>query len=240
MSTITVRAIAWGGKFIGTGQQGIAYLTVKDSSGNTIVNQQPINQGAPAGDDGSGVTDEIMNIPYDWGMPVNPDQAFSYQFNYSSPSPEQLTFTVQVFHYGNLAATASVQSTILPNVNMTGTQAVVITVPGLLTSVPVGPQKFVVNTPALMTANVFMMCGCMIDNNFWPGKNFTVTAMILDANGAVVSWANLTWSALATFTGNWTPKAVGNYFLQIYAVEITNGNTGVSPKYPITVLPPNA
>lgn len=239
MGTITVRAIAWGGKFIGTGQDGIAYLTVTDNAGHTIVRQQPINQGAPAGADGSGVTDEIMNVPYDWGMPVNADEAFSYQFSYSPAAPTQLTFTIQVFHYGNLAATASTQTTVWPGLDLNGNQAVVITVPGLLTSIPV-PQSgliFLLGESTTLTANVFMMCGCKIDNQFWPGGDFDVTADITDTNGNAISSVTLTWSSLATFTGKWAPQVAGEFNIRIYAAETTNGNTGCSPVYPLTVIP---
>ena len=54
----------------------------------------------------------------------------------------------------------------------------VIVIPGLLTALtePAAAATIVAGTPTTITAQVRMMCGCMIDNLFWPAANFSVQA----------------------------------------------------------------
>jgi hypothetical protein len=238
MTTITVYAIAWGGKFIGQGQQGKAVLTVTDSSGNIIVNQQPITQGNPQGD-GSGNTPAIMNPQMIvWGTPISTANAYNYTFSYSPAAPIQLTFTVQVFHYGNLVATASNQAMVWPGLTLGGPMSVVVTIPGLLSSIPVpqGGLKFTNGRAGTLTANVYMMCGCMIDNHYWPASNFYPQIFITDRNGNILSASVLSWTAPATFSASWTPTTAGQFYAQAFVVETSNGNTACSAKVPLTVL----
>jgi hypothetical protein len=229
-TTITVYAIAWGGKFIGTGQIGEALLTVTDSNGNIVagVQNMPITQGGSG--DGSGNTKLIM-ANYMWGMPPNNSGAFSYTFSFIPAQPMQLTFTVQVKHYGHVVATASNQQVVWPGLTLNGSVAVMVIVPGLLTNVAgQAPLQFSMGKANTITANVYMMCGCEIDNHYWPGDNFDVRVLITDADGTPLEWVSLTWYSDATFQGTWTPTQKGNVTLQSFVVETTNGNTAYSTK----------
>ncbi|GEP45657.1 hypothetical protein [Brevifollis gellanilyticus] len=228
LTSITVRAIAWGGKFIGQGQDGVARLTVTDDYGNIIAGVQdaPITQGNVDGGDGSGVTQDIMqSVP--WGTPVNPTDAYSYTFSFEPPAPVQLTFTVNVFHNGTLMATASNQQVVWPGLTLSGTAAVVVVVPGLLTNM-ITPAALTTGQPTTIQANVYMMCGCKIDNDYWPGGNFNVQAVVTNASGTVVATVPLYWQSLATFAGSWTPETQGPVTLQSFVIETTNGNTAFS------------
>ena len=240
MSTIKVYAIAWGGKFIGQGQDGVAYLTVTDPEGNIVagVVNAPINQGTVTGD-GSGDTDKIMkSVP--WGTPVDKTNAYSYTFSFNPDTPVQLTFTVDVYHNGILMATASQQQMIWPGIVLMGPTSVVVVVPGLLTNVvePESPLFFYNQQPGALSVNVYMMCGCEIDNEFWPGKNFKVRAVITNEEGQQVASIPLTWSSAATFSGTWTPRALGPHTIQSFVVETTNGNTGCSAPVEAVVVEP--
>ncbi len=228
LTTITVRAIAWGGKFIGQGQDGVARLTVTDAYGNIVAGVQdaPITEGNVNGGDGSGNTADIMqSVP--WGTPVNPTDAYSYTFSFEPAQPVQLTFSVDVYHNGALIATASNQQVVWPGLVLSGTSAVVVVVPGLLTDI-VTPVVLTAGQPNVIQANVYMMCGCKIDNDFWPGGSFNVQALITNASGAVVTTVPLTWQSLATFGGTWTPETPGPVTLQSFVIETTNGNTACS------------
>lgn len=235
-TTITVYALAWGGKFIGTGQDGLALLTVTDAAGNVVAGQsrKPINEGGTG--DGSGVTSDIMNT-YFWGTPVNHTEAFSYTFSFSPGKPMQLTFTVEVYHNDQLMATASNQQVVWPGLTLAGATSVVVWVPGLLTNVVATqtPLQFYSGEPNLISVNVYMMCGCKIDNDYWPGNNFDVQAVVSDSSGALIQSIPLKWASLATFTGNWTPTGTGNVTLQSFVVETTNGNTACSATVPAVV-----
>lgn len=232
---ITVYAIAWGGKFIGQGQSGIARLTVTDPTGNIVaeVNKAPITQGGAA--DGSGVTQNIMTF-HPWGFPINTTGAFSYTFSFQPAQPTQLTFTVEVHHYSELKATASVQQVVWPGLSLTGSASVVVVVPGLLTNIttPNPPPVFTVNEQGEVGANVYMMCGCQIDNNNWPGGNFNVQIVATYPDGTTDS-INCTWQSNSLFTGTWTPSQAGKVTLQSFVVETVNGNTAYSAPVTITV-----
>jgi hypothetical protein len=73
-----------------------------------------------------------------------------------------------------------------------------------------------------------MMCGFKIDNDFWPGSNFNVQAVITDSSGQMLATVPLTWSGLATFSGNWTPQTLGQVTVQVFVIERINGNTACS------------
>lgn len=228
-TTITVYALAYGGKFIGQGQSGEAFLTVTDAGGKVVAGQdrRPITQGGTG--DGSGITPAIL-AAYPWGYPVSTAQAFSYTFSAPLSAPAQWNFTVEVHHYGALKATAMVQQTVWPGLQLTGPMSLIVVVPGLLCNVDTAalPSSFKVGQPATLTANIYMMCGCQIDNHFWPGVNFEVTAVVTGADGATVATVPLSWTATSTYTGSWTPAAAGKYTLQAFVVEVINGNTGYS------------
>lgn len=228
-TTLTVYALAYGGKFIGQGQSGVAYLTVTDANGQVVAGQsrQPITQGGKG--DGSGITKAIL-AAYPWGYPMSTAEAYSYTFSVPLTAPTQWTFTVEVFHAGVLKSTASVQRNVWPGLQLVGPMSVIVVVPGLLCDLlPADlPSTFQVGQPAVLTAHVYMMCGCQIDNHFWPGVNFDVRVVVTDADGAAVATVPLAWSSISTYTGSWTPGAAGAYGLRAFVVEVINGNTGVS------------
>ena len=233
MSKITVYAIAWGGKFIGTGQAGLARLTVTDSHGNPVIGVKdvPINQGGSG--DGSGYTPDIMkSIP--WGTPVNKKDAYSYTFIFESSQPMQLTFKVDVYHYGVLVATASSQQIVWPGLDLTDARSVVVVVPGLLSNIATKVLHYQQSNP--IAVNVYMMCGCEIDNHYWPGDHFKVHAVISNTNGQPITSIPLIWSSLATFSGSWTPRSAENVLIQSFAEEIINGNTACSAPTTVPVI----
>lgn len=235
-TTITTYAIALGGKFIGQGQTGLARLTVTDSNGNIVggVSQKDITQGGVA--DGSGVTQNIMTF-HPWGFPINTTGAFSYTFSFEPSQPMQLTFTVEVSHYGKLKAVASVQQVVWPGLSLTGAASVMVVVPGLLTQIatPNPVPVFKVNQEGELGANVFMMCGCQIDNVNWPSGNFEVEVHAIYPDGSV-DMVELYWESDSLFTAPWTPTQSGAVTLQSFAVETINGNTAFSDVVTIQVV----
>jgi hypothetical protein len=229
-TTITVYAVAWGGKFIGTGQDGIAYLTVTNAFGQVVagVKRVPITQGNVDGGDGSGVTDDIMKSTM-WGTAVDGTQAYNYTFSYQPSAPEVLTFTVEVDHYDIPMAFASSQRMVWPGLTLKGATSVQVIIPGLLANVVVPTKPFSIGVKNEIEANVYMMCGCKIDDQVWPAGNYDVQMRISYVGGGNVEYVPLTWDGTSIFRGNWTPNENGKVLLQCFAVEITNGNTAYSP-----------
>ena len=89
---ISVRALALGGKFIGS-HVGFATIDIYGpADSNQPLASGLTNQGLVAGTDGSGVTALIMDQPYPWGFPVRGDQATEFTAEIPLDGPTVLTF----------------------------------------------------------------------------------------------------------------------------------------------------
>lgn len=223
---ISVRALALGGKFIG---QHVGFARI-DIYGPADVNK-PLasglaNEGLVEGTDGSGVTALIMGQPYPWGYPVRADQATDFTAEIPLTEPTVLTFVAT--SVADPRISASCNRLILPGVPLTGAMAVVMVVPGLLTALtePAAGVSVVEGTPTTITAQVRMMCGCLIDNLFWPAANFSVQAII--SNGAEDQTLTLSYAGVPSlFSASYTFPVPGDYEIRIVATEL-NGNLGSS------------
>jgi len=175
---ISVRALALGGKFIGQ-HVGFAQIDIYGPENpNEPLASGLANQGLIENTDGSGVTALIMDQPYPWGYPIRADQATEFAVEIPLTEPTVLNFVATSIADPRISA--SCQRQVLPNVPLTGAMAVVMVIPGLLTALtgPAAGTPIVEGTPTTITAQVRMMCGCMIDNLFWPAANFNVQAII--------------------------------------------------------------
>jgi hypothetical protein len=222
LTQVTVRALALGGKFIG---DGVGYATVTISQGNKVLAKGTTGEGTPRFSDGSGITGLIMAEPYPWGAPVRADDSTAFTASLAITVPTLVTITVQApasSTWASQAVTVSAQRWILPGLNLTGQCAVVLVVPGLLVGWN-GPPS--IASGGAISASVHMMCGCAIDNLFWPGENFNVVANLTPKGGGATTPVPLTWSSTSTFSGP-VAAAAGTYDVRVFAVEVLNGNTG--------------
>jgi hypothetical protein len=231
-TNISVRVLAYGGKFIGS-HVGFAQVTVTDSQGNTLASGL-CDQNLVAGTDGSGVVSLIMGQPYPWGYPVRADQATEFTFDADLTEPTVLTFTAISVADPRISVTVS--RTVLPGVPLTGAGAVVLVMQGLLVGVtsPAASSSIPAGATVGITAQVKMMCGCFIDNLFWPAANFTVQAVVTDPNGNIAT-ETLNYSGSPSFfSGVYNFATPGEYQLSATAIEI-NGNSGGSLE-PVTII----
>jgi hypothetical protein len=167
-TSVTVHVLALGGKFLGS---KVDFATVTITAGTHTVSGTA-NMGYPAGQDGSGVTGLIMGQPLPWGTPVRTDEAASFTTALPLASPTLATVRATA----ESGTTVSAQQWIVPGQDLVGPTAIVLLVPGLLVGVP-SPKA---TDPFVATVN--MMCGCVIDNLFWPAENFSVVAHL--SNGS--------------------------------------------------------
>lgn len=232
-TTISVRALALGGKFIGQ-HVGFAMIDIYGPADPS----QPLasgltNQGLVEGTDGSGVTALIMDQPYPWGFPVRADQATAFTAEIPLDGPTVLTFVAT--SVADPRFSASCTRWVLPGVPLTGAMAVVMVIPGLLTALtePAAGASVVAGTPTTITAQVRMMCGCLIDNLFWPAGNFCVVATI--SNGGESLTLTLSYSGQPSFfSAPYTFPSPEEYVISIVATEI-NGNLGSSAPVSVNV-----
>lgn len=230
---ITVRALAFGGKFIGS-HVGFATIDIygPEDTAKPLASGLT-NQGLVANTDGSGVTALIMDQPYPWGFPVRADQATDFTAEIQLDEPTVLTFVAT--SVADPRISASCNRLVLPGVPLTGAMAVVMVIPGLLTALtePAAGVSVVAGTPTTITAQVRMMCGCLIDNLFWPAGNFSVVATI--SNGGESEALTLSYSGEPSFfSAPYTFPSPGDYVISIVATEI-NGNLGSSAPASVSV-----
>jgi hypothetical protein len=229
-TTISVRVLALGGKFIGS-HVGFAKVEIYGADGDTPLASGLANQGLVENTDGSGVTALIMDQPYPWGFPVRSDQATD--FTIELPLAELTVLSFVATSVADPRISASCERMVLPNVPLTGAMAVVLVLQGLLTDLisPVAGASIVAGTSTTVTAQVRMMCGCLIDNLFWPVGNFNVQATI--TNGTEAETLTMSYTgAPSMFSTTYNFPTPGNYEISIVAVEI-NGNLGSTA--PVTV-----
>ena len=243
-TTVEVRAIAAGGKFLGNDIGG-AEITVRDAATG-----EWIAGGRVRGD--SGVTGEIMDQPRDWGTPVPVDQSSVFTLTLDLVQPRLL----EIAAYGPLgslqsARRATVQQWVAPGMDLTGTQGVQIVIPGQLVEIvdPPTHTQLAAPGPVTLRANVAMMCGCPITSPdggqtaYWPQGDFDVTALVYvlaDENPPQLQQVvPLSYAGTPSqFTGSWTMPAVGFYEIVVVARQTGTANTGVD-RTTVFTLPPS-
>src|SRR2546423_2141535 len=232
-TTVSVRALAFGGKFVGQ-HVGFANIDIYGPENPDVPLASGLtNQNLVENTDGSGVTALIMSQPYPWGYPVRADQATEFTADMPLVEPTVLTFVAT--SVADPRISASCDRLILPEVPLTGGMAVVMVIPGLLTELtePAAGASIIAGTPTTITAQVRMMCGCMIDNLFWPAANFSVQAVI--SNGGETQTLSLSYTgAPSLFSASYTFPAAGDYEITIVATEM-NGNSGSTAPASVTV-----
>jgi len=227
---ITVHALALGGKFIG---HAVDYAHVEISGPSGVLAHGVADHGLVPETDGSGITGLIMGQPYPWGYPVRSEQAVGFHATPPLSAPEVLKFTVT--SKADSRISTSVSRLVIPGVPLTGASAVVVVLQGLLAELtaPIASTLITAGVAIPITATIRMMCGCHIDNLFWPAANFTVTALI-SGNGKTKS-VPLSYSGTPSlFSADFTFPAAGSYEIAIQAAEI-NGNLGAAPPVGVTV-----
>jgi len=190
-------------------------------------------EGLIANTDGSGVTALIMDQPYPWGFPVRADQATKFTAEISLTEPTVLTFVATSM--ADPRITASFTRLVMPNLPLTESMEVVMVLPGLLTglTVPAAGASIVAGTSTTITAQVRMMCGCLIDNLFWPAGNFNVQALISGV-GEPQTLTMVYSGTPSFFSVPYTFPSPGSYEISIVATEI-NGNLGATAPVTVTV-----
>jgi hypothetical protein len=232
---ISVRALALGGKFIGQ-HVGFAQIDIySPENPDTPLASGLADQGLVENTDGSGVTALIMGQPYPWGYPIRADQATEFTAEIPLVEPTVLTFVATSVADSRISA--SCDRMIIPEVPLTGAMAVVIVIPGLLTELtePATGASIIEGTSTTITAQIRMMCGCLIDNLFWPAADFNVQAVIVQ--GEEAQTLNLSFTGTPSlFSSPYTFPKPGNYEISIVATEM-NGNSGSNGPVIVMVNP---
>jgi len=222
-TTVEVRAIAAGGKFLGNDIGG-AEITVRDATTG-----EWIAGGRVRGD--SGVTGEIMDQPRDWGTPVPVDQSSVFTLTLDLVQPRLL----EISAHGPLGSLQSarrvtVQQWVAPGMDLTGIQGVQIVIPGQLVEIVDPPTHTQLSAPGPVTihANVAMMCGCPMEpGGIWDSTTFQISERISLESQEIAEVPLRYAGQPSQFSGAWTLSEPGFYEAVIYAYQPINGNTGM-------------
>jgi hypothetical protein len=224
---VTVRCLAYGGKFIGKGMNFAQVVITEAATGTKLASGTANQYNTNISGDGSGILRDIMTQPYLWGTPINPETAAAFTAPIKVTKAMQIIISASVIAAdGNTLGSVSLLRWVFPGVDMIGKKAIQAVIEGLVASLVSG-KPLPAGTPQPVTAYVTMMCGCKIDNVNWPGDDFDVEATLtLKAVSQTVPLIYVTTPGTeSTFTGTWTPQTSGNYTVNITVVQRSNGNT---------------
>ncbi len=221
---ITVRVISKDAKFIGTSMGG-ALVTIREAATGEL-----LAKGRTSGDTGS--TDIIMIEPRARGTVLSGDGGAKFETELDIKTPRQLEVTVS----GPMAqrqATNRASSTmwVIPGKHITGGDAWLIELPGLVVDVLAPPAAGHFEGGAqdvTLEVNVAMMCGCPIEpDGLWDANGLEVAAL-LRHNGNDVGSLTMTYAGeTGQFAADWSVTEPGLYEAIVYAFDPDNGNTGL-------------
>jgi hypothetical protein len=242
-TTIAVRVIAKGGKFLGADIGG-ATVTIHNAVTNEL-----LASGVTSG--GSGDIWQIMIEARTRTQSIPTDGASVFMAQITSPNCQPIPLHISATGPGaglQSSATTSTTQWVVPGVTDAGGNPVVydclLELPGLIVQVlEPATHLNITQLPQVIafSANVAMMCGCPIDNNTntdgthtfanpWPVNDFKVGAQIV-LNNKVADTITLDFDAANSpgrFTGKWAMTQPGFYTATVYAYQLSTGNTGTA------------
>ena len=236
-TTVEVRVIAAGGKFLGNDAGG-AEVTLRDALTGELLKHGRVRGG-------SGDVTAIMETARTWGTPIPvDDDAACFPATLDLVEPRLVEFSA-CGPLGSLAAARRVTESrwLAPGDDLTGELGVVLVIPGLLVQIlsPATHQALSDAQGVRIEANVAMMCGCPITGDAsppssppggpWPASEFDVRALIYElTDEATVLQATVPLAYAGTpsrFSGSWEMTSPGFYQAVVVARQTTGPNTGV-------------
>jgi hypothetical protein len=230
LTPIDVRALAYGGKFIGS-HVGYALIEIYRPDKSDPLATGLTDKDGQTGTDGSGNLQAIMGESYRWGVPIDSSGASKFSASIPLDEPTVLTFVASSQKDNRIAVYD--RRLALPGVPLTGNDEIVMVLPGLLVELtyPEPDFRFSVTQKIEIKALVRMMCGCEIQDPYWPPLAFVVTATVSHAGGSKT--VPLNFVSASVFVGEYEFTQPGPHSISMFAHQVTNGNRGNS--LPVTV-----
>jgi hypothetical protein len=228
---IVVRVLAKDAKFVGH-ESGGMQITLRDAETGEI-----LAQGMTEG--GRGSTDHIMKTggfrrdDFSKGAPK-----FSAVLDLQRPRLIQVTATGPIM-LKDAALTVTAMQWVLPGKSINHGDGWLLELPGFAVRLadPLPANIRLDGKPATIAirAMITMQCACEIEpGGLWDPKNFQIGAM-LEKQGKSFGAAPLAYAGQANmFGGAVAISEPGEYFVEVFAYDPSNGNTGLV-KVPLTV-----
>lgn len=223
-TTITVKVLSKGAKFIGTSMGGVRIVLTDTATGEILA------QGVTRG--GTGNTAVIMKEEKMPGRSLSDSSAafFTTDIDISVPVHVQVSATGPL---SQIQAQNTVTATqwVVPGRHVVSGDAWLLEMPGFAVDIiapacAVKMEKRVQSVP--IRANVTMMCGCpLIPGGLWDSEQFEISA-IAHKDGQMIAEIPLIYAGSPSlFQCNLTIIGTGIYDVVVYAYDPDNGNTGL-------------
>ena len=223
-TTITVRVISKGAKFVGTSMGG-AQITLQNK-----ITKELLAAGVTNGSTGS--TEKIMKTAGYRNDPLSDEKSAKFTATIDINEPTWIEVTA----YGPLAQiqsanTVSLSQWVIPGKHIDGGDAWLLEMPGFVVDILAPPThtKLPGEVESVqIQANITMMCGCpIVPEGLWDASKYEIRA-IVKKNGEQTEEVPLSFSGKPSLFEAFIPvKDKGVYEVIVYAYDISNGNTGV-------------
>jgi len=223
-TTITVRVLSKGAKFVGTSMGG-ALVTLTD-----VHTGELLAKGVTRGSTGN--TARIMNAAHERGGVLSTPDAAKFEVTLDLDAPR----LIEVRARGPMAQpqgtnTVSATQWVVPGRDVSGGDGWLLELPGFVVDVTAPPAHVkLAGVPyeVRLEANVTMMCGCPITpGGLWDADRYEVRAVI-ERGGERTGEVALGYAGAASqFAGTVEVTRPGVYEATVFAHDPENGNTGL-------------
>lgn len=221
---ITVRVVARDALFVGDLVEG-AQVTLTDAESGEV-----LAQGVTAGDPGD--PDRIMDVPRRRGEPfaAEADARFTATLDLSEPRYLQAS-AYGPLQYRESATKTTMTQWVVPGRHVTGGDGWVLELAGLAVRGDVAASSVGLSEAKAgvrVAAEVFPMCGCPVEPDFyWDANRYEVAALVKRGEADVGSYPLEYANAPNDFAGTVPLELPGLYDITVYAYDPASGNTGV-------------
>lgn len=229
---IVVRVMAKDAKFIGT-ETGGAQITLRDADTGEV-----LAQGLTAGTTGN--TPKIMANPHTRRDTLADEASAKFAATIDILRPRRITATATgPMMLKDAAMTVSSTQWILPGKSVNGGDGWVLELPGFaiqaIEPLPTEVRLAAGQAKIPLKVKITMQCGCPITpGGIWDAGKLQIAAM-LERGAKTYPAAPLAYAGQpSTFSGEIVATEPGQYTVDVYAYDPSNGNTGVT-KFAMTV-----
>ena len=223
-TTITVRVISKGAKFVGTSMGG-AHITIRNN-----ITRELLASGTTQGSTGN--TEMIMKAAANRNSILSDDTSAKFTATIDITEPTWIEVTA----FGpeaQLQSANRVSSTqwVIPGKHIDGGDAWLLELSGFAVDILSPPTHLKLEgglEPVLIKANITMMCGCpIVPGGLWDGSGYQIKA-IVTKDGKSLETVPLSYADKPSQYEALIPvRGQGVYKVTVYAYDASNGNTGM-------------
>ncbi len=223
-TSIDVRVISKGAKFVGTSIGGVEVVIRDAETGQILARGKTVGT--------TGDTSKLMTEKAPHHAPVSTEDAAVFRTQVELIEPRRIEVTARgPLSQRQAENTASVTQWMVPGKPVTGGDGLVLELPGFAVNVLAPPAHMnLAGTPQSVArrANVCMMCGCPITpGGLWDADQFEVAAFVYH-DGQKCGELPLEYAGQPSqFQATLEVDRTGLYEVIVYAYDPANGNTGV-------------